>query len=355
MAATCVPLVIPAYEPDERLLFLLQGVKESGIHPVILVDDGSGEAYQKIFDRAKNLMESEEFVFLAYEENKGKGHALRTAFSYVFLNYKEAIGVVTADSDGQHTCSSIQNVREQLILHPDALVLGCRNFEQEEIPWKNRIGNRLTKKVLTYVSSIRLGDTQTGLRGIPFTFMEELIDLDSERFEFEMQMLLEALGKRELIEVPIPTIYDLEKSNQTHFRPVTDSAMIYQILCFQFYKYLFASLSSSIIDLSLFQVSCMLLKNKIIWYLMAATGIARIASASYNYTMNHEFVFRSRKRKKKTLPRYVALAMIQMFLSAFFLTGLTFFFLEIPEIVVKMIVDTGLFFVNYKIQQKYIF
>ena len=40
--------LIPAYEPDGKLLSLLAQAKEAGFSPVV-VNDGSGMAYESIF------------------------------------------------------------------------------------------------------------------------------------------------------------------------------------------------------------------------------------------------------------------------------------------------------------------
>ena len=48
-----IPLVIPAYEPDERMTKLFEEFKEKGIHDVILIDDGSGEANSSLMKRIK--------------------------------------------------------------------------------------------------------------------------------------------------------------------------------------------------------------------------------------------------------------------------------------------------------------
>ena len=45
-----IPVVIPSYEPDEKLVLILEALKESGFTEVIIVDDGSeGKTYQDIF------------------------------------------------------------------------------------------------------------------------------------------------------------------------------------------------------------------------------------------------------------------------------------------------------------------
>lgn len=49
-----IPLIIPAYEPDDRLIELLNSLKEYSYGPVIIVDDGSGYYYKYIFEKVKH-------------------------------------------------------------------------------------------------------------------------------------------------------------------------------------------------------------------------------------------------------------------------------------------------------------
>ena len=176
-----IPVVIPSYEPDERLITLLEDFRTQGIRNVIIVNDGSGEAYTEIFDRAQAILRDLGGTFLVHEVNRGKGRALKTAFEWVLENAPEAPGVVTADSDGQHTVDCIRAVMQRLREQPKALVLGVRTFDGENVPWKSAFGNKLTMKVLSYVSGVRVSDTQTGLRGIPRAFMRDLLDVPGER------------------------------------------------------------------------------------------------------------------------------------------------------------------------------
>ena len=240
-----IPIIIPAYEPDERLIGLLEDIQKADVSPVIIVDDGSGEKYKELFLKAKQIIEPMGGSVLTHEENKGKGRALKTAFSYVLENYQSAVGVVTADSDGQHTIECILNVSRALVEHPKELILGVRNFDEEGIPWKSEFGNKLTMTVLRYVSGLKVSDTQTGLRGIPKDFLNDLLEVKGERFEYEMRMLLETVDKIPIHEVKIKTIYDSVENHQTHFNPIVDSIKIYKVLGYKFLMYIFASLSSS--------------------------------------------------------------------------------------------------------------
>lgn len=351
-----IPIVIPAYEPDERLLQLLYEMDERNVAHVILVNDGSGEKFEELFKKAETIIKRLDGVLLVHEVNKGKGKALKTAFEYVLKEIPEAIGVITADSDGQHTVNSIRKMCEMLDRDQQKFILGVRQFDSEDVPWKSKFGNKLTEKIFTYVSGVHVSDTQTGLRGIPKAFMRELLNTKGDRFEFEMRMLLESAGKYEIEEVPIETIYDSKENHQTHFNPVKDSIKIYKILAEKFLTYIFSSFSSSIIDLLLFTLLCYFWKNEnTVWYVTLATIVARVVSATYNYIINYKVVFKSAETIGRSSLRYVCLAVIQMLASALLVTGLVKVIEIIPEVVIKMMVDTILFFVSYHIQQKYVF
>ena len=108
------PIVIPAYEPDNRMLGLLESMKEKDLGPVIIVDDGSGPEYAALFAQAQVCLHGLGGTVLTHEVNRGKGRALKTAFAYILDNYPDAAGCVTADSDGQHTVECIQSVRQAL-------------------------------------------------------------------------------------------------------------------------------------------------------------------------------------------------------------------------------------------------
>ena len=345
-----IPIVIPSYEPDEKLLSLLKRLRENGFTNIVVVDDGSGEAYARFFDEAK---ETYQCKVLHHAVNQGKGRALKTAFNFCLQEFQSLVGVVTADSDGQHTPDCILACAEKLIEHPDSLILGCRCFEGENVPDRSEFGNKCTRVVMKYLTGITVSDTQTGLRGIPAAFMQELLMVKGERFEFETNMLLETKVRRvSIVEVPIKTIY-IEENKTSHFNPIKDSIKIYMI----FGKFLFSSLSSSVVDLVLFSIFCLLLRDmdfRVVSYITAATVLARILSAFYNYSMNYKVVFQSETPIKKSLPRYTALAVVQMSLSALLVNKLYPLFGGV-EVLVKIPVDVLLFFLSFVIQREFVY
>ena len=329
-----IPVIIPAYEPDEKMIRLLQTLQEAGIERIVVVDDGSGNEYRNLFEQAKQLGA----IVLTHAVNLGKGRALKTAFNEVLNRYPEAIGAITADSDGQHTPACIQKCMEAMEKEPEKLILGCRNFDQGNVPAKSEWGNKITRQVLKYLCGVAVSDTQTGLRGIPAAFMRHLMEAGEQK-----------VGIRE---VPIETVY-LNDNKGSHFNPLLDSARIYLV----FAKFLFSSLSSCIIDLVLFALFCSLTKERMpeaVSYIVVSTVLARVVSAGYNFFLNYRVVFKSSGAVWKSAVRYFVLAVVQMLASAG-LVSLLYGVLGGSEVAVKILVDVFLFFISFMIQREIVY
>lgn len=174
--------IIPAYEPDEKMLPLLKELKENN-YEIIVIDDGSGPSYKKIFAEAKQYAH-----LLVHEVNKGKGAALKTAFSYIEKHYKEYY-IVTLDCDGQHRIKDANKLLKYLETHPKELVLGKR-LRGEKTPLRSKLGNSITRAVYRLITRVDVYDTQTGLRAFTNELMPYMLNVPGERFEYEMNMLL---------------------------------------------------------------------------------------------------------------------------------------------------------------------
>ena len=350
-----IPIIIPSLAPNEQLLNLLKGLTDNSLGPIILVNDGSGPEYDFYFETARATYN---VTLLVHASNKGKGAALKTAFSYCLESYPFMTGCITVDSDGQHSIEDIKAIKDRLSLFPDKLILGVRNFDSEAIPDKSRFGNNLTRKVFRFLYKQDITDTQTGLRGIPRELVGRYLDVSGDRFEYEMRALIYAVEHNiEIDEIAIRTIYDSKESHMTHFHPIKDSIRVFSTFGVTFGKFLISALSSSVIDIVLFQMLCNLLKTSLpsLSYVIVAGGAARVISATFNYLVNYNIVFRSGKNHNKSAFGYLALAIIQMALS----TGLTALLVvaisPAYEAFVKVPVDILLFFISYFIQKKVIF
>lgn len=113
-------------------------------------------------------------------------------------------------------------------------------------------------------------------------------------------------------------------------------------------KYIFSSGTSFLLDLILFTIFNYFIKN-----ILISTILARVLSSLYNYFMNSRLVFKSYSRS--SIYKYYLLVIIQMFVSAFLVNGLSSLFVEINDTIIKFFVDIVIFVVNYFIQKEVIF
>ena len=223
-----VCVVIPSFDPTEKLNEVVAGLVETGFDDIIVVNDGSAESRRPAFESIKKLPQC---TVLEHPVNMGKGVALKTAFSHFVQTRSGKAGVVTADSDGQHLPEDVAKCALAIIGSSDHVVMGVRDFSHPSAPVRNSLGNRITALSLRLLFGIKLRDTQTGLRGIPTRHVPMMLDIDGNRFEYETNMLLE-LKRRSVpfFEVEIATVYEAGSNKRSHYRPVADSARIFMCI-----------------------------------------------------------------------------------------------------------------------------
>lgn len=231
--------------------------------------------------------------------------------------------------------------------------LGVRDFDDDSVPIKSRIGNKLTRIILKVLIGGDVSDTQTGLRGIPNRHLDKWVILPGERFEYETVMLIDAIQfSVKIHEVPIRTVY-INDDQGTHFDPVKDSLAIYRTIFTTFLKYIMSAFLSFLVDYGLFcliVVSLGSLQNdKKIWI---ATFLARVCSSLFNYAVNKNVVFRA--KGKKTILKYYGLCVCQLVCSAS-LVSLVSEMGVAPVQFGKIMVDTILFLLSFQVQKKWIF
>lgn len=286
-------ILIPAYKPDDKLVALTDQLLTHDDLKLVVVDDGSGEAFRPVFEALDKRV-----TLISYPDNKGKGGALKTGIRYIMDHMPECERLVTADADGQHRYADIRRVLDKSEEMPGALVLGSRAFDGD-VPLRSRFGNAMTRQVFAIASGVKVRDTQTGLRGFDRDGMRLFVDVPGDRYEYEINMLLTAArAEMPIYEVTIETVY-LNDNESSHFNPLKDSLRIYACIL----KFACSSLICFGIDYVLFQ-----LLRTFIPLTWVSNLLARIVSASVNFMLNKKLVF---KGNEKTLPavlKYAALA-----------------------------------------------
>ena len=333
-------LLVPAYEPDERLIDLIGELKAFTPDPIVVVDDGSGPAYEDLF----RAVERSGCTVLTHPSNQGKGRALRTGFAHALAS-GEAEGVVCADCDGQHRPSDILAVADEVRRSHHTVVLGGRRFNGR-VPPRSRFGNTVTRLVFRLATGIAVHDTQTGLRGIPSDTLAFALGVDGDRFEYEMNVLLRAPSAGiALKEVPIDTVYAAVHSS--HFRTIRDSARVYARIL----RFATASVLSALLDASLLFLLKALTGN-----LLVSVVSARLVSATVNYALNRRLVFRNAKScpAARSLPRYAALAALLLTLnfSCLYLLNVV---VGVPLLPAKLLTEAVLYLFSFWSQRRFVF
>lgn len=349
----CITILIPSYEPEERLVGYVDELASRGFRRIVVVDDGSGGSYRRIFDE----IEARPFcTVLRHEVNRGKGAALKTGFAFVLERQNDSVGVLTADADGQHSVDDCVRMAESITKDAGTVYIGSRDFSFGKTPFRSWIGNRWSSFSFALVLGRWLPDTQTGLRAFPVSLLPMMMSVSGERYEYEMGVLMTLVrGRVPLKTLPIRTIYE-NGNSCSHFNPVKDTIRINRLVLADFIRFAGVSIASFALDQGLAWLFAVALEAAG----LAATGViwasgfaARLLSSVFNFTLNRSFVFRSGCGIGSSACKYALLCVAVIVLSNVGVTVLSF--AGVPRGVAKLLCDVFLYFAGYSVQSKMIF
>ncbi len=212
-----VCVLIPTYNNAGTLGNVLRDVLAYTRH-VIVVSDGATD------HTAEVLAQFPEVAVVAYSPNRGKGIALRRGFRYATeQGYDYAI---TMDADGQHFASDIPVFLEKLETEPDAIFIGARNLQQENMPGKNTFANKFSNFWFYVETGLKGPDTQSGYRLYPLHAMKGM-RFSCTKYEFEIEVLVKCSWRGIKIEwIPVQVYYPPAEERVSHFRPFRDFSRI---------------------------------------------------------------------------------------------------------------------------------
>lgn len=363
-------ILIPSYQPDGKLPPYVRALLEAGFAKIVVVDDGSGEAYDPIF-QSLYADAGERVHVLRYLPNHGKGHALRTGMRYLLDECPQCAFVITADSDGQHTVPDTLRMAEALHQNGTGLLLGSRDFTLPHVPAKSRMGNHITTAVFHALYGQRVSDTQTGLRGFARALLPRFLQTSGDRYEYEMNQLIDcSIDKIPIRALPIETVY--ENNNEgSHFHPWKDSWRIYRVILTRFFRFIAVSMLCFLVDYGFYLlINNLLIANvpalnqsfapvaflpvQFIGHIAVAAFAARVISSLVNFFLNQRYVFASGTEGKGAFVRYVCTVLVVVCLSAW-LTSSLHVLLSVSDNLVKIPVDILLFFLSYYLQRRWVF
>ncbi len=211
-------VVVPTYNNHLTLAKVLDGIL-AFTNSIFVVNDGSTDSTDQI------LAGYPELTQIHLPKNKGKGHALITAFKKALqMGYHYAI---TIDSDGQHYPDDLPVFLDALQLEAtkNVLYIGSRNMQQADVPGSSSFGNKFSNFWFWFETGVWLTDTQSGYRLYPLKEIDKL-RLYTPRFEFEIEVIVKAKWNGTLVKnLPIKVSYD-QTQRVSHFRKGPDFARI---------------------------------------------------------------------------------------------------------------------------------
>ncbi|MFA5514733.1 MAG: DUF2062 domain-containing protein [Desulfuromonadales bacterium] len=208
-----VLIVIPLYNHAASVRAVAEACL--AVHPdVLVVDDGSSDGGA---DHVADLP----VRIVRHPGNRGKGAAIMTAAAEA-----RRLGmshIVTIDADGQHDAADFPAFRVAIEEHPQAIVVGCRDFATANVPGSSRFGRRFSNFWLRLQTGKSLGDTQSGFRAYPLRVLERL-PLGQQHYSFEVEVLVKAAWAGvELRDVPISVYYPPADERVSHFGAFRDN------------------------------------------------------------------------------------------------------------------------------------
>lgn len=214
-----VAAIIPVYNAGDLVASVVRDL-QLYVHRIWLIDDGSTDGCTEGLDSSITQV-------VRIEENQGKGLALLHGYARA-LKDDSVDCVVALDADGQHDVLDLPRLYDTFKEANADFLIGARDFNMGLVPFRSRIGNKVTRMISRALLGTSLNDTQSGYRLVSRRFLSAVLDeIRGGRYETEMEMLaLAVYGDFKVVSEPIRTLYD-EGNTSSHFHVLRDSSRIF--------------------------------------------------------------------------------------------------------------------------------
>jgi glycosyltransferase involved in cell wall biosynthesis len=219
-------LVVPVYEHHLPLEGQMPGLRGLGL-PILLVDDGSGEAcaaaLQALAAPEPGLAAHPLVRLRRRVRNGGKGAAVKDGLRWASeLGFTHAAQV---DADGQHDLAALAPLLEAARLEPLAAVCADPVFGPDAPPARRRWRRLTNFWMAVNTLSLSVADGMCGLRVYPLAATVPLLAAAGNRMDFDPEILVRlAWAGVPLRFLPSAVRYPL--GGRSGFRGVEDNVLI---------------------------------------------------------------------------------------------------------------------------------
>ena len=209
-------VVIPVYNHAATLREVVERALE--VHDrVLVVDDGST-------DQGAGVLEGLPVRVVRHAGNRGKGVALLTA-----AGEARSMGmthIISLDADGQHDPAEIDGFLQAISEHPQAVLVGKRDFQTAGAPLSRRFGRAFSNFWFRVQTGRSIGDSQSGFRAYPVGVLLHL-PLREKGFAFEIEVLVRAAWAGvEVRDVNVSVVYPPGDRYISHFHLLRDNVRL---------------------------------------------------------------------------------------------------------------------------------
>ena len=173
-------------------------------YEILFCDDGSRDGCGDLV----NKLNLPNVCVIGYEQNRGKGYAVRTAMLAATGDVR-----MFTDADLAYGTDVIEQIANTFAQNPNAsLVIGSRNLTKDGYDgytFIRRLASRVYIRVLCIAGGFRLSDSQCGCKAFTKEAAEKIFALcEVDRFAFDFEAILWALQfNLKIVEMPVKVIH----------------------------------------------------------------------------------------------------------------------------------------------------
>lgn len=192
-------IILPAYNPlpgwegtvISRYQALVEALPEHKLG-LIVVNDGSKKLNESL---SKSLLVAAipKLIWVGYEENRGKGYALREGVKRSTAEY-----IVYTDIDWPYTHDSIVGLINVLSREADVVIGKRDEGYYTQLPSARRRISKLLRKFNAFLLRLKVDDTQAGLKGFRKNVKEIFLSTTIDRYLFDLEFIYLLSAKKDI-------------------------------------------------------------------------------------------------------------------------------------------------------------